>query len=92
MWVSWQLARVVCTTWSWVQVIHGFSDICYVGAQVYNIGPYLRFHPGGHEILLKAAGTDCTKLFDKYHAWVNADMLLEACLLGMLASPNETAS
>jgi cytochrome b involved in lipid metabolism len=40
--------------------------------RVYNITPYLRFHPGGVPLLLKVAGTDGTALFNKYHAWVNA--------------------
>lgn len=36
--------------------------------RVYNITPYLRFHPGGADILMKAAGKDGTALFLKYHA------------------------
>ncbi|GFR47511.1 hypothetical protein Agub_g9143 [Astrephomene gubernaculifera] len=53
--------------------------------KVYNIGPYLRFHPGGAAVLMKAAGKDGTALFQKYHPWVNADALLEKCLVGLLA-------
>ncbi len=53
--------------------------------KVYNISPYLRFHPGGVPILMKAAGKDGTTLFMKYHSWVNADALLEKCLVGLLA-------
>jgi cytochrome b involved in lipid metabolism len=52
--------------------------------KVYNITPYLRFHPGGADILVKSAGRDSTALFNKYHPWVNAHALLEKCLLGML--------
>ncbi|XP_021906033.1 cytochrome b5 domain-containing protein RLF isoform X2 [Carica papaya] len=52
--------------------------------RVYNISPYMKFHPGGDEILMKAVGKDCTSLFNKYHAWVNAEFLLEKCLVGML--------
>ena len=55
--------------------------------QVYNIAPYIKFHPGGVDWILKGAGRDSTVLFNKYHAWVNADMLLQSCLLGRLASP-----
>lgn len=40
--------------------------------RVYNMTPYLRFHPGGVPLLLKVAGRDGTALFNKYHAWVNA--------------------
>ncbi|XP_043721788.1 cytochrome b5 domain-containing protein RLF-like [Telopea speciosissima] len=51
---------------------------------VYNISPYMKFHPGGVDMLMKAAGKDCTSLFNKYHAWVNAEFLLEKCLVGTL--------
>eukprot|EP00201_Polytomella_parva_P008693 CAMPEP_0175049826 /NCGR_PEP_ID=MMETSP0052_2-20121109/6935_1 /TAXON_ID=51329 ORGANISM="Polytomella parva, Strain SAG 63-3" /NCGR_SAMPLE_ID=MMETSP0052_2 /ASSEMBLY_ACC=CAM_ASM_000194 /LENGTH=131 /DNA_ID=CAMNT_0016313993 /DNA_START=27 /DNA_END=419 /DNA_ORIENTATION=+ len=37
--------------------------------KVYNLTPYLKFHPGGSSILLKVAGKDCYSLFMKYHAW-----------------------
>eukprot|EP00262_Sarcandra_glabra_P014895 TRINITY_DN4471_c0_g2_i3.p1 TRINITY_DN4471_c0_g2~~TRINITY_DN4471_c0_g2_i3.p1 ORF type:complete len:226 (+),score=31.32 TRINITY_DN4471_c0_g2_i3:357-1034(+) len=52
--------------------------------RVYNISPYMKFHPGGVDMLMKAAGKDCTSLFNKYHAWVNAEFLLEKCLVGTL--------
>lgn len=44
--------------------------------RVYNITPYLRFHPGGVPLLMKAAGRDGTALFNKYHAWWAAGQLL----------------
>ena len=47
--------------------------------------PYLRFHPGGADWLMQGAGRDAGPLFNKYHAWVNADMLMSACLVGLLA-------
>ncbi|XP_077209788.1 cytochrome b5 domain-containing protein RLF-like [Tasmannia lanceolata] len=52
--------------------------------RVYNISSYMKFHPGGVDMLMKAAGKDCTSLFNKYHAWVNAEFLLEKCLVGIL--------
>ncbi|KAI3629624.1 hypothetical protein MIR68_011059 [Amoeboaphelidium protococcarum] len=52
--------------------------------KVYNITPYLRYHPGGVQMLMGVAGKDATQKFLKYHAWVNADHLLEKCLLGYL--------
>eukprot|EP00834_Sanchytrium_tribonematis_P000074 NODE_2_length_91304_cov_0.692462.p74 type:complete len:123 gc:universal NODE_2_length_91304_cov_0.692462:28020-27652(-) len=55
--------------------------------KVYNITPYLKFHPGGYEMLFSVAGRDGTKKFQKYHQWVNADMLLDSCFLGYLV-PN----
>lgn len=56
--------------------------------RVYNISPYMKFHPGGVDMLMKAVGKDCTSLFNKYHAWVNADFLLEKCLVGILDENN----
>ncbi|CAI9764976.1 unnamed protein product [Fraxinus pennsylvanica] len=52
--------------------------------RVYNIAPYMKFHPGGVDMLMKAVGKDCTALFNKYHAWVNAEFMLEKCLVGIL--------
>ncbi|XP_073029010.1 cytochrome b5 domain-containing protein RLF [Primulina eburnea] len=52
--------------------------------RVYNIGPYMKFHPGGEDMLKKAVGRNSTLLFNKHHAWVNAEVLLEKCLVGIL--------
>ena len=52
--------------------------------RVYNITPYLNYHPGGVETLLEAAGVDGTDLFDKYHSWVNAKGIMQACCVGRL--------
>ena len=41
--------------------------------KVYFISPYLAYHPGGEAILKPALGKDVTKLFEKYHRWVNED-------------------
>ena len=41
--------------------------------KVYNIAPYLHYHPGGLKILKQCLGRDATALFEKYHRWVNAD-------------------
>ena len=53
--------------------------------RVYNLTPYVPFHPGGKPILMEGAGLDCTALFRKYHPWVNAHFMLAKCLLGTLA-------
>ncbi|XP_050894390.1 cytochrome b5 domain-containing protein RLF isoform X3 [Lathyrus oleraceus] len=31
--------------------------------RVYNISPYMKFHPGGVDMLMKTVGKDCTSLF-----------------------------
>ncbi|XP_071112428.1 cytochrome b5 reductase 4-like [Haliotis cracherodii] len=52
--------------------------------KVYNITPYLEFHPGGIDELMRGAGKDGTQLFDEVHKWVNAESMLEKCLVGRL--------
>jgi cytochrome b involved in lipid metabolism len=55
--------------------------------KVYNIGPYLHYHPGGVNIMKGVLGKDGTKLFDKYHRWVNIEGLIAPLLLGVLVVP-----
>ncbi|KAL4890027.1 hypothetical protein BDV59DRAFT_185534 [Aspergillus ambiguus] len=57
--------------------------------KVYNITPYLPFHPGGKGELLRGAGKDSGKLFFEIHPWVNWDAILGECLVGILVSENE---
>lgn len=52
--------------------------------RVYNITPYLEYHPGGVPELMRVAGRDGTDLFFKTHAWVNVDALLGSALVGVL--------
>lgn len=60
--------------------------------KVYNIGPYLPFHPGGEGELMKAAGRDGAKLFEEVHPWVNWDNMMGACLVGFLVPDAEAAA
>eukprot|EP01024_Parvocaulis_polyphysoides_P013108 TRINITY_DN15055_c0_g2_i1.p2 TRINITY_DN15055_c0_g2~~TRINITY_DN15055_c0_g2_i1.p2 ORF type:complete len:184 (-),score=23.49 TRINITY_DN15055_c0_g2_i1:507-1058(-) len=55
-----------------------------VRGKVYNIVPYLKFHPGGVKILKPMLGRDGTSLFNKYHPWVNVDALLEKLFIGLV--------
>ncbi len=44
----------------------------------------MKFHPGGEDYLMLGAGKDATALFNKYHRWVNIDMMMAACLVGLV--------
>jgi len=52
--------------------------------KVYNITPYLYFHPGGVKELMRVAGRDGTQLFASTHAWVNVGFMLDECLVGFM--------
>mmetsp|Transcript_23960 Transcript_23960/g.95078 ORF Transcript_23960/g.95078 Transcript_23960/m.95078 type:complete len:207 (-) Transcript_23960:23-643(-) len=62
--------------------------------RVYNLTPYLHYHPGGVKILLQrgVAGADCTRLFTKYHRWVNGRTMLAKCEIGWLDSSGGDAN
>ncbi|KAE8378904.1 hypothetical protein BDV26DRAFT_178331 [Aspergillus bertholletiae] len=60
--------------------------------KVYNITPYVPFHPGGKGELLRGAGKDSAKLFMEIHPWVNWDAILGECLVGILVSENDGAA
>ncbi|XP_068754806.1 cytochrome b5 reductase 4-like isoform X1 [Montipora capricornis] len=57
--------------------------ICIRG-RVYNITPYLEYHPGGIPEIMRGVGRDGTDLFDETHKWVNAESMLEKCFIGPL--------
>jgi cytochrome b involved in lipid metabolism len=54
--------------------------------KVYNISPYLPFHPGGEGELKRAAGKDGGKLFMEVHPWVNWENMMGECMVGILVS------
>ena len=57
--------------------------------KVYNITPYLPYHPGGERELMRAAGHDAAKLFMEVHPWVNWEAILNECLVGILVGEGE---
>ncbi|CAG8506380.1 6775_t:CDS:2 [Ambispora gerdemannii] len=59
---------------------------------IYNITPYLKFHPGGEKELMRCAGRDGTKLFMSIHSWVNYEFMLDKCVVGSLISDNDGPS
>lgn len=52
--------------------------------RVYNLTPYMEYHPGGEKELLRVAGRDGTRLFELTHAWVNYEHMLDKCFVGVL--------
>ncbi|KAI2465154.1 hypothetical protein F4781DRAFT_410380 [Annulohypoxylon bovei var. microspora] len=63
-----------------------------LGGRVYNITPYLPFHPGGEPELLRVAGRDGSKLFGEIHPWVNYETMLSSCMIGLLVEEHEAKS
>ncbi|KAI1396556.1 hypothetical protein F4819DRAFT_130738 [Hypoxylon fuscum] len=63
-----------------------------LGGRVYNITPYLPFHPGGEPELLRVAGRDGTKLFGEIHPWVNYETMLASSLIGLVVEEHEAKS
>ncbi|KAF1771709.1 hypothetical protein GCK72_003536 [Caenorhabditis remanei] len=63
---------------------HDTKEDCWVHlfGTVYDVTKYLDFHPGGIPELLRAGGRDATPLFNQYHAWVNYESFLKACVVG----------
>ena len=53
-----------------------------LNGKVYNVTRYVKFHPGGVDYLMQGAGKDATRLFHKYHKWVNVDFMMQKCFLG----------
>ncbi|KAF2834317.1 hypothetical protein M501DRAFT_944433 [Patellaria atrata CBS 101060] len=60
--------------------------------KVYNITPYLPYHPGGEGELRRAAGKNGEKLFMEVHPWVNWENMLGECLVGIMVGEHENRS
>lgn len=48
-----------------VEILLTCFYILFSAGLVYNVTPYMEYHPGGEDELMKAAGTDGTDLFDQ---------------------------
>jgi cytochrome b involved in lipid metabolism len=59
--------------------------------RVYNLTPYLPFHPGGEGELRRAAGRDGEALFVEVHPWVNWEQMLGRCVVGVLVAEEDAA-
>ncbi|XP_037532410.1 cytochrome b5 reductase 4 [Nematolebias whitei] len=73
---------------------HSTRQDCWtcIRGLVYNVTPYMDYHPGGEEELMKAAGIDGTDLFDQVHRWVNYESMLKECLVGRMATKTAIAA
>lgn len=62
-----------------------------IEGQVYDITQFLDRHPGGSEMLLLAAGRECTDLYNSYHALATKDTrkYLDAYHIGALVGKTE---
>ncbi|XP_071492807.1 cytochrome b5 reductase 4-like [Diadema antillarum] len=63
-----------------------------IRGQVYNVTPYMEYHPGGAEELERGLGKDATDLFNQIHRWVNVESMLEKCHIGPLQKKDPMAS
>lgn len=45
--------------------IQDIISACFDTGFVYNVSPYMEYHPGGEDELMRAAGSDGTELFDQ---------------------------
>jgi fatty acid desaturase len=67
------------------------SSWVIVDGRVYDVTPFLDSHPGGKEMLLLAAGRECTDLFRSYH-WINQEKprkYMASYEIGLLSGPTE---
>jgi NAD(P)H-flavin reductase len=62
-----------------------------INGVVFNLTPYMNFHPGGTEQLLRCAGRDGTELFNEVHKWVNIAMI-QNCVVGRALPVKATES
>ena len=51
----------------------------YIG-DVYNITYYLSFHPGGNSEIMKAAGIDCTLMFNDVSEGLDYNIHIAVCI------------
>jgi cytochrome b involved in lipid metabolism len=74
---------------------HNKEHDCWIVLRgiVYNIGPYLPYHPGGIEIFHNAKnilgnpdGTRADKSFDKYHKYISIEGLIGSLAIGTAAA------
>lgn len=65
----------------------GSSRWWYIHGRAYDLEPWLDTHPGGRYMLDITRGTDCTALFESYHAASLRDPFIRATLAKHAAPP-----
>jgi cytochrome b involved in lipid metabolism len=69
-------------TWKEIKKHNSMHDgWMVIKGKVYNVAPYLPYHPGGEKILKSSLGRDGTALYEKYHRWVNEDGYVKSLLI-----------
>lgn len=86
-----QLIRVPPSALKWHNGRKGRDAWGVWQGKVYNLTPYMKFHPGGVGELMRGAGkvAEGEKLFNEKHPWVSWENMLGECLVGILVSENE---
>jgi len=61
--------------------------------RVFNVTPYMDYHPGGKAELMRSAGGDGTALYNEIHPWISLDMIekLQVGLIGASRAASSTA-
>ncbi|CAI8002135.1 Cytochrome b5 reductase 4, partial [Geodia barretti] len=70
--------------------LHNTDGDCWtaIRGKVYNVTRFLKYHPGRKAQLMRGAGVDSTKIYDKVHSWVNEEAILQKFFCGYL-TPGE---
>jgi hypothetical protein len=73
--------------------LHNTDGDCWtaIRGKVYNVTRFLKYHPGRKAQLMRGAGVDSTKIYDKVHSWVNEEAILQKFFCGYL-TPGEGES
>lgn len=66
---------------------HNSRNNCYliINNKVYNVSPYISYHPGGSEAIISRCGKDVTKIFTRIHSNRAWD-LLKKYRIGIISS------
>lgn len=70
-------------TWEEISKHNTVEDAWTVyGNKVYNITYYLKYHPGGVDIMKSVLGKDCQAQFMKFHGYLKIDNFIKPFQIG----------